>query len=145
MISIVVDALPAVEIPYNQEIIKSLLTTVFIDEGTAVADINLIFCDDEFLSAIKKRFFGVSHWTDVIAFRLNDDDESSLEGEIYISLPRVIDNAKTYGEPVKKELARVIVHGGLHLIGYDDIKEKDKQIMRNKELGFLKQFNWNTL
>lgn len=145
MISILVDSIPPIEISYNQGIIKSLLTTVFTKERIAAADLNLIFCDDEFLSDMKKRFFGVSQWTDVIAFRLNDEDKSNIEGEIYISLPRVIDNAATYNEPVKKELARVIIHGGLHLIGYDDIEESDKTIMRGKELEFLEQFDWNSL
>ena len=145
MISILVDSIPPIEISYNQGIIKSLLTTVFTKERIAAADLNLIFCDDEFLSDMKKRFFGVSQWTDVIAFRLNDEDKSNIEGEIYISLPRVIDNAATYNEPVKKELARVIIHGGLHLIGYDDIEESDKTIMRGRELEFLEQFDWNSL
>ena len=145
MISILVDSIPSIEISYNQGIIKSLLTTVFTKERIAAADLNLIFCDDEFLSDMKKRFFGVSQWTDVIAFRLNDEDKSNIEGEIYISLPRVIDNAATYNEPVKKELARVIIHGGLHLIGYDDIEESDKTIMRGRELEFLEQFDWNSL
>ncbi|MFC1550413.1 rRNA maturation RNase YbeY [Candidatus Neomarinimicrobiota bacterium] len=145
MISILVDSIPSIEISYNQGIIKSLLTAVFTKERIAAADLNLIFCDDEFLSDMKKRFFGVSQWTDVIAFRLNDEDKSNIEGEIYISLPRVIDNAATYNEPVKKELARVIIHGGLHLIGYDDIEESDKTIMRGRELEFLEQFDWNSL
>jgi len=145
MISILVDSIPSIEISYNQGIIKSLLTTVFTKERITAADLNLIFCDDEFLSDMKKRFFGVSQWADVIAFRLNDEDKSNIEGEIYISLPRVIDNAATYNEPVKKELARVIIHGGLHLIGYDDIEESDKTIMRGKELEFLEQFDWNSL
>ena len=89
MISILVDSIPSIEISYNQGIIKSLLTAVFTKERIAAADLNLIFCDDEFLSDMKKRFFGVSQWTDVIAFRLNDEDKSNIEGEIIDKLQEV--------------------------------------------------------
>jgi rRNA maturation RNase YbeY len=145
MISINVDSQSTIKIPYNKTIIRSLLETVFSSEDNLEVDVNLIFCDDEFLSDLKKQFFNVSQWTDVIAFRLNDYSESKIEGEIYISLPRIKENAKTFKEPIKKELARVIIHGGLHLVGYGDTTDDEKQSMREKENQYLDQTEWNKL
>jgi rRNA maturation RNase YbeY len=97
------------------------------------------------LSDLKKEFFEKDQWTDVIAFRLNDTSEKDVEGEIYISLPRAKENATSYGEPFEKEVARLIIHGCLHLLGFNDKSNDEKKEMTKMENDTLGQNNWQNL
>ena len=90
----------------------------FTDKKIKDAELSYIFCDDIYLSNLKKQFFSEDHFTDVIAFRLNNYDELKVEGEVYISLPRAKENAKIYEAPYEEEVARLIIHGCLHLLGF---------------------------
>ena len=97
------------------------------------------------MSDLKKKYFNKNHLTDVIAFRLNENDETDLEGEIYISLPRSVENAAKFNEPFDRELGRLLVHGGLHLMGYKDESKNDKKTMTEKENKYLDQVDWKSL
>ncbi len=119
--------------------VKSVLSYNKINTG----DITIIFGKDNLLSRLKKQYFGLDQLTDVIAFRYNEESDEELEGEIYISLQRAKDNANDFNEPLKKEIARLIIHGSLHLIGFDDDTEKSKNEMINWEEMFLKKIDWN--
>ena len=110
-----------------------------------IADLSLIFGNDNLLADLKKKFFDLDHYTDVIAFRLNDYDENNVEGEIYISLPRAKENAKKYEQSFQRELGRLIIHGSLHLLGYKDDTKKNELEMKNKEDSYLEQVNWEKL
>ena len=81
----------------------------------------------------------------VIAFRINDYSKVEVEGEIYISLARAIENAKKYGEPLSKELARLIIPGGLHLLDHRDETEDEKNKMTVVEDKYLQQVEWDNL
>ena len=105
-------------------------------------DISLVFVSDEYLSDIKKKYFKVNQYTDVIAFRLNDYGKPFVEGEVYISLPRAKKNAKIFDEPYSREVSRLIIHGCLHLIGLKDITHIEKENMTNNEDAILKLINW---
>ena len=83
-------------------------------------------------------------WTDVIAFPMNDN-ENGIEGDIYISLPTAKENAEKYEEPYKKEVTRLVIHGVLHLLGYDDKTKKEKKVMSNLEEYYLNEENWEKL
>jgi len=122
-------------------ILKSTLDKELISK----AKINLIFAKDEFLNNLKIEYFQKDHLTDVIAFRINDYTDTEVEGEIYISLERAIDNAKEYDEEVSKELARLIIHGTLHLLNYKDNTDDEKFIMTELENKYLKDFDWNKI
>lgn len=127
---------------------KTILDDVFRSEGISDYTINLVLCDDEFLSDLKERYFHVHQYTDVIAFRLNESVSNNgyeIEGEIYVSLPRVQANAQTYNQQPGRELARVIIHGGLHLIGFDDKDPESKKAMHEKEDAYLKEISWQIL
>ena len=65
-----------------------------------------------------------------------------MEGEIYISLERAKENAANFNEPVEKEICRLLIHGGLHLLNFDDKTEDERKIMREKENYYLTQFGW---
>lgn len=144
MIELKIEIDPAVG-SVNEDIARSVLTAVFKDESVADADVTVIFGSDDLLSGLKKEFFHVDQYTDVIAFRINDYDKPHVEGEIYISLQRAKENAVKFKSQLNEEAARLIIHGGLHLLNYDDGTDDEKQIMTAKENDYLSQTNWRKL
>ena len=144
MISIQVESDPALDGPQESKV-SSIIKHILESEGVRNGKITLIFGSDELLTDLKKKYFNKNHFTDVIAFRLNEDDETDLEGEIYISLPRSVENAAKFNEPFDRELGRLLVHGGLHLMGYEDESKNDKKAMTEKENKYLDQIDWKSL
>ena len=144
MIQVSVDCDPNLDSP-KEKIVKEISSSVFNKYNISEAEISLIFGSDKLLSSLKKQFFHKDQWTDVIAFRLNEYKEKSVEGEIYISLPRAKENAESFGEPFEKEVARLIIHGNLHLLGFEDETEEEKTEIIKLENDFLSQINWQTL
>lgn len=144
MIQVSVDCDPNLDSP-KEKIVKEISSSVFNKYNISEAEISLIFGSDKLLSSLKKQFFHKDQWTDVIAFRLNEYKKKSVEGEIYISLPRAKENAESFGEPFEKEVARLIIHGNLHLLGFEDETEEEKTEMTKLENDFLSQINWQTL
>ena len=124
---------------------KKILVSVLETESVVDSKINVIFGDDKLLNSLKIKFFNYDHLTDVISFRINDYNKPEIEGEIYISLARAIENAKKYGEPLSKELARLIIHGGLHLLDHRDKTDDEKNKMTALEDKYLQQVDWNNL
>ena len=108
-------------------------------------DINLIFTSETYVSNLKKEFFSKTQWTDVIAFPMHNKNEKSVEGEIYISMPTAKDNAKIYKQSYGKELARLVIHGSLHLLGIEDDTDEKKEKMNKLEDYFLKDISWGKL
>lgn len=144
MISIQVAVDPHLEGP-ALKIVRLILSTVLKSEGTTAAKVSLVFGGDELLAELKKEYFHVDQLTDVIAFRLNAKPGSVLEGEIYISLPRAQENSHLFREPYAREVARLIIHGGLHLLNYSDSDPGGKKQMRSKEDTYLEQVAWDQL
>ena len=108
-------------------------------------DINLIFTSETYVSNLKKEFFSKTQWTDVIAFPMHNKNEKFVEGEIYISMPTAKDNAKIYKQSYGKELARLVIHGSLHLLGIEDDTDEKKEKMNKLEDYFLKDISWGKL
>ena len=125
--------------------ISRLVSEVMQSEGRADAEILLIFTNDNVLSDLKKKYFNQDHFTDVIAFRLNDYNENKVEGEVYISVPQVEKNAKKYDQSFDKELARIIIHGSLHLLDYKDGLPDEKLQMTKKEDHYLNKLIWKNI
>ena len=129
----------------DYENIRETASVVFNSQNVMDYDISFIFVKDGYLSDLKKIYMNMNHLTDVLAFRLNDMQEKKTEGEIYISLPRAMDNAKIYKEPYEKEVSRLIIHGCLHLIGFEDQTNKEKILMTRMENKYLNIANWEDL
>ena len=144
MINIQFEIDPKVERP-NIKISREIISSILKEEGKSEADILVIYTIDQTLSDLKKIFFNKDHLTDVIAFRMNAYEEVKVEGEIYISIPQVKKNAKEYGQSFSKELARIIIHGSLHLLNYDDATLNEKIRMTEKEVYYLKECSWEGL
>lgn len=144
MINIQFEIDPNVDKP-NTEISSELISRVISTEGVEAADILVILTTDKILINLKKKFFNKEHLTDVIAFRMNEYEEEKVEGEIYISIPQVEKNAKEFDQSYPKELARIIIHGSLHLLNYDDATPDDKIKMTEKENFYLNKTDWSNL
>jgi len=109
----------------------SWLKEVALSENRKLSDINIIFCSDDYLLSINKEYLGHDYYTDIITFDYCEG--SILSGDLFISIDSVKDNASFYNVDFIVELSRVMVHGVLHLIGFDDHTSSDIQIMRSKE------------
>jgi rRNA maturation RNase YbeY len=101
-------------------------------EKKTIKEINYIFCSDEYLLQLNQGFLNHKTLTDIITFD-NSEGKNGLEGEIYISIERVQENAIKFNTEFEDELHRVMIHGVLHLIGYKDKKPSEKALMRKKE------------
>ena len=130
---------------FKEKHIFKLVSVVMKSEDIKSAEILLIFTTDNVLMELKKEYFNQEHFTDVIAFRLNDYNEDKVEGEIYISVPQVRKNAKQYNQAFNKELSRIIIHGSLHLLNYKDKTPQEKIKMTEKEDYFLNKINWENI
>lgn len=101
-------------------------------EKKTIKEINYIFCSDKYLLQLNQGFLNHKTLTDIITFD-NSEGKNGLEGEIYISIERVQENAIKFNNEFEDELHRVMIHGVLHLIGYKDKKPSEKALMRKKE------------
>ena len=120
----------------SHKTVEQLCTSVLTNEGHDSGEVTFIFTDDESLRGLKKQFFDMDVYTDVITFNLEDEGEP-LEGEIYISWDRVKENAQTLKVDVDEELQRMVVHSSLHLVGYEDETLDTKAEMTQLEEKYL--------
>ena len=100
-----------------------------------MGDINIIFCSDNYILDVNMKYLQHDYFTDIITFDYCEKD--ILSGDLFISIDSVRENALFYGTEFSDELNRVMVHGLLHLIGYDDHTEEEIATMRSKENYYL--------
>jgi probable rRNA maturation factor len=142
----------------NKTAVRAWLITVAKKEGAQIAELNYIFCSDNYLLDLNKKHLNHNTLTDIITFdttvtlstanvrgtfereKRGSEGPKPVCGDIFISIERVTENAATYGVTFEKELHRVMVHGLLHLLGYKDKKPADKAEMTGKEDYYLKRF-----
>lgn len=120
--------------------LKLFLEKQINKKGLKLGSLNYVFCSDKYLLAINKQFLQHNYYTDIISFDLSEKP-GILIGEIYISIDRVKENAKTHAATISSELLRVIFHGALHFCGYKDKKPEDAKKMRAQEDKWLKMFH----
>ena len=106
------------------------LSKVCVSEGKPLGELTLIFCSDDYLLDINVRHLNHDYFTDIITFDYTDEDVS---GDLFISVERVRENAESHKTEFVNELYRVIVHGVLHLLGYNDKSEEEVALMRKRE------------
>lgn len=115
---------------------KSWIKQTIAKEKKTPGDLNFIFCSDDYLLQINIQYLDHQTYTDIITFD-NSEDPKIIEGDIFISVDRVRENASKFSRPFEEELRRVIIHGVLHLIGYSDKTAAQKTAMRRKEDAYL--------
>lgn len=123
----------------NEDAIAVWLSNVIESEKKKEGEINYIFCDDEYLHKINLEYLNHDTLTDIISFDYTMGNE--LNGDIFVSVERVKDNAVDFNVPFEEELRRVLVHGLLHYCGYKDKSEADELKMRTKEDEKLAMFH----
>ena len=111
----------------NKEVFSRWLISVANDEGFLIDNLVFLFVDDNEILEMNKKFLKHDYYTDVITF--GDLKNKKISGDIAISIERVLDNSKTYGVEFEDELKRVMVHGLLHIMGYNDKASNDKLVM----------------
>ena len=116
----------------NRVALKSFIEKRVKKEGFSIETLTYVFCSDKYLLKMNKDFLSHNYYTDIISFDLSETP-GNLIGEVYISVDRVKDNAKTHRTSLKEELHRVIFHGALHFCGYKDKKPTDTKKMRQME------------
>jgi len=124
----------------DRQILKSTLTALFKKEGKKLAELQYIFCSDNRLLEINREFLQHDFYTDIITFPLSAPDQP-ITAEIYISVDRVRENARQFGNTGNQELLRVIFHGALHLCGYGDKTPREEMKMRQMEEKYLDYLN----
>jgi rRNA maturation RNase YbeY len=125
-----------IEIPdFNPEFFDLWILDVVTDNQFELNELSYVFCSDEYLLEMNKTHLDHDYYTDIITFNYNEG--ISLSGDLFISYDRVLDNAKELKVSVYDELCRVMVHGVLHLVGFDDKSEEDEKLMRIKEDYYL--------
>ena len=119
--------------------LKAFINQQCLKEGVHIETLQYVFCSDKFLLDINTRYLNHYFYTDIISFDLSDK-RGQLVGDVYISIDRVKENAKTEGQLYIHELLRVIFHGALHFCGYKDKKPADVKRMRSMEDKWLKAY-----
>lgn len=120
--------------------IKRWLHHIAKGEGFRIKNLNFIFCNDEYLYRLNVEYLNHNTYTDIITFD-NSESDKYLEGDIYISIDRVKENAVNRGGDFLMELKRVMSHGLFHLCGYPDKSPSQKKTMRSKEDQAMKTFH----
>ncbi|MFZ6010764.1 MAG: rRNA maturation RNase YbeY [Bacteroidota bacterium] len=127
------------DIPFSLEYPRKVtkwLSLSIKKEKAKLKELNFIFCSDDYLRTINIEFLNHTTYTDIVTFD-NSDGSGFIEGDIFISIDRVTENAEKFKKSFTEELHRVMIHGVLHLIGYSDKKSAAKIEMRKKEDAYL--------
>jgi rRNA maturation RNase YbeY len=123
----------------NEQLLLDWLSDCVLLLDKKIGEIHIALMDDEGLLALNQKHLNHNYYTDVITFDYSTTN--TLNCDVAVSTDRVTENANTEGISVENELARVLIHGILHCVGYSDKTPKDKQIMRKKEDEMLSKFH----
>lgn len=123
----------------NRNRLKQFLPSLFKEYRKTGESLTYIFCTDDYLLDVNRRFLQHDYYTDIITFNLAEPRQP-IQGEIYISIDRVADNARQHQSSFQRELHRVIFHGALHLCGYKDKTATEEKKMRAAEDKWLEKY-----
>jgi len=122
---------------YNETEITDWITNVISEENFILDEINYTFCNDDQMLKLNVEYLNHDTLTDIISF--DNSIGKIIQGDIFISIERVVDNAKDFKVSLEEELHRVMVHGVLHYCGYKDKSVSESKLMRQKEDYYIKQ------
>ncbi len=130
-------------VPFKKQTIKYVASFVLTEERVLNAKITIILVDDKYIKRLNQEFLRKDTTTDVISFNLEDKTDTQKEGEIYANVEQIMRQSDDFAVTFKAEFYRVLIHGLLHLIGYNDQTSEDRQTMTKKEDYYLKKIELN--
>ena len=124
------------DLVYNKKLINIVINNLFLDQNSSFDKILIILSNKKLLNKLKKDYFKLDQYTDVIVFNL-EENNNLIDGEIYISIDDILENSVRYKQTFDSEFKRVLIHGTLHLIGYEDGTSVEKNIMKKLENKYI--------
>ncbi|MBN1339347.1 MAG: rRNA maturation RNase YbeY [Bacteroidales bacterium] len=124
--------------PKNKRKLKEWVEAVIVGQGRSMGNCNFIFCTDDYLLRINQKYLNKDDLTDVITFDMSEESDV-IEGDVYLSIERIRENAQGLCKTIDNETHRVMIHGVLHLMGWKDKREGEKNAMREEEDRCLKK------
>lgn len=124
------------DVPFTLEspsVTQHWIESIISDHDSTVEAINFIFCSDDYLLNINRSYLEHDYYTDIITFDNREPGDVAIESDIFISIDRIQDNAGDMNISFDRELHRVVIHGILHLLGWNDKTDDQKRVMREKE------------
>jgi rRNA maturation RNase YbeY len=137
VIEFITEDISAISIDENS--ISAWIENIINKEEKTLGNVCFVLCSDKYLLNINQQYLKHNYYTDVITFDYSEQD--IISGDIFISIDRIKENAENYNKTFINELLRIIIHGILHLMGYDDKSDTDKKIMTSKEDESLNLYN----
>lgn len=122
----------------NPNVYKDWIFSFIQKYKKTVAEISFIFCSDDYLLNVNKKYLNHDYYTDIITFNYNEGN--SVSGDIFISIERVKENASNFETSFNDELLRVLAHGVLHLLGFNDKSEEEQVVMTREENACIERF-----
>jgi rRNA maturation RNase YbeY len=120
--------------------IKQWIINITSDYNIIPKEVNYIFCNDDYILEINKEYLGHNYYTDIITFDLSDGGSTEKIVDIFISVDRIKDNSVLQNSSLEEEMLRVIIHGILHVCGFNDKTKKEKEIMRKVENAAIERY-----
>lgn len=124
----------------NKNVIKKNIKNLILNESKKAGDISVILCSDSYLLDVNKSFLKHDYYTDIVTFDYCEVDV--ISGDLFISIHRVKENADNFAVSFIEELYRIVFHGILHLVGYNDKTKKEQDKMRRKENFYLSRIDF---
>ena len=128
-----------VAVHFPTQPLQQLARQIIREEKIPIRELRIIFVDDPYLRDLHRKYLDDDTFTDVMTFNLGSPE--AIEGEIYISVDRARDHAQNFGVPLGEEVGRLVIHGLLHLKGYDDHTPSRREEMRSREDYYLQTGN----
>lgn len=125
------------DLPDKKRLVR-WITSVVKDEGRTLGNVSYIFCSDEYLWSMNKEYLNHDYYTDIITFDYVKDNV--ISGDLFVSYDRIKDNAEKFNVLRETELLRVMIHGVLHLVGYDDITDELEKEIHQREDYYLEKW-----
>lgn len=126
------------ELPFNSSIIPTIVRKIELGENVRYQNLEIVFVDEEEIVAINEEHLDRNYITDIITFRYDEDQSNQqIEGTLYCCAPRIKEQSEEFSKSERQEFLRVVIHGFIHLIGYDDSTDEEKNIMTKLEDKYL--------
>ena len=125
---------------FNEKVLKEHVNELIVNEEREAGELSVIFCSDNYLLEVNKQYLNHDYYTDIITF--DYVEHNVISGDLFISVDRIKNNASEYSVELIKELYRVVFHGVLHLVGYNDKSDEEQLIMTEKENYYLSEVDF---